>query len=218
MSVLIADINIVEILLLSVLSFIGAFFNRFWQFLKNDTPITLRTWTIIFLNMTVVTIICVSINSFIMDIHPRLMLLPPFLMSLVGDELFIKLMHVNSSIEFIDWLLRTAKIKSGESSQTSHIDDDIKQQKHNESYQDIVKACVSITTKIEDGLIQYRKTNDINIILDCYREVVPEVSALEIRYRMEFNSDQSLSGYIHKMTSLEKKLEEIKDRFLFSQT
>ena len=217
MSGLITDINIVEILLLSVLSFIGAFFNRFYQFLKNDTPITLRTWAVIFLNMTVVTIICISIDSFLIDIHPRLMLLPPFLMSLVGDELFLKLMHVNSSIEFINWLLTTIRVKSGETNQTTS--DDINNQiKQHESYQEIVKACVSITTKIEDGLIQYKKTDDINHILNCYREVAPEVSALEIRYRIEFNSDPSLREYIDKMMALEKKLEVIKNNFLFSQT
>lgn len=215
MSELITDLNIVEILLLSVLSFIGAFCNRFWQFLNHGTPITLRTWMVIFVNVIVVTVISISLNSFIMEINPRMMLLPPFLMSLVGDELFVKLMHINSSIEFIDWLLMTLKVKS-ESHDQSVQSSDERQEKCNEKYQELVKECVSITTKMEDGLIQYKKSHDINIILTCYKEVVPEVSVIEIRYKVEFHSDPTIKDHISKMITLEKELEDLKDNYLYT--
>lgn len=207
MSDLLLELNITEILLVSVLSFIGAFSNRFWKFMYSNEPLILKTWILILINMITVTIISISIDAFIIDIHPRLVLLPPFLLSLVGDELINKLTHIDSSMEMIKWFINLINQRDTNSREMSNEQKQFKIR----SFQEIAMESVELTVQMETCINKYKISKDKKIIIDCYNEVAPKISSLEIRYQIETDEDYVLIKYIKKMIESFAKLRSIKD-------
>ena len=108
------DVSIIEILLISIIAFIGAFIHEYISFIRKGKRITVYVWGNIFTTVLMSTIISVSINPFIANINPRLILLPPLLMGLLGTELALRLSTISGSSSFIEYILGFLKIKKSD--------------------------------------------------------------------------------------------------------
>lgn len=117
------DVSIIEILLISIIAFIGAFIHEYISFIRKGKRITVYVWGNIFTTVLMSTIISVSINPFIANINPRLILLPPLLMGLLGTELALRLSTISGSSSFIEYILGFFKIKKSDDTK-SLIDQD----------------------------------------------------------------------------------------------
>lgn len=102
-------LSVLEILLLFVVSYIGTIIHEYifipgkTKFIKN-----IRVWLTVIMNF----IICYSINPYIIDLNPRLILLPPLVLGLLGNELAIRLGTIKGSTSFIEYILGFFGIKN----------------------------------------------------------------------------------------------------------
>ena len=187
------DFDIIEILLITTIAFIGAFVHRFWMFIYDKHPITFKTWAIILVNMVTVTIISLAISPMLGLIHTRLILLPPLLMGLVGEELMYKLVHIESSAELLDWFLRLFKFRDTPLDKHPEKDEALEKEKNN--HRELLEKIIGIDNKIEEALRTYSDTSDPAILLNCYKEVAYEISLVEMNYH---KWQDSLDGVIHR--------------------
>lgn len=102
-------VSILEIFLLLVVSYIGTIIHEYifipgkTKFIKN-----IRVWLTVIMNF----IICYSINPYIVEINPRLILLPPLVLGLLGNELAVRLGTIKGSTSFIEYILGFFGIKN----------------------------------------------------------------------------------------------------------
>lgn len=205
------DLNIIEILLISTMAFLGSFFHRFWQFIYNHHPITLNTWMAIFVNMLIISVITYSFNPLLSTIHQRLILLPPLLMGLVGEELINKLIHIESSLGFIDWFLKYFKLKNPDS-ETPNITADEEFINKQAKYQELLANIIELNNKLEDSINEYRQTKNDKIIIECYRDILMSISLVEARYRQFAYKDDILEHRHDDMISLYRDLNNYKKK------
>lgn len=102
-------LSVLEIFLLLVVSYIGTIIHEYifipgkTKFIKN-----IRVWLTVIMNF----IICYSINPYIIDLNPRLILLPPLVLGLLGNELAVRLGTIKGSTSFIEYILGFFGIKN----------------------------------------------------------------------------------------------------------
>lgn len=99
------DISVIEILLITILAFIGAFIHEYASFIQKGKRITLMVWANIFVTVVIDVIVSISINPFLIPLNPRLIMLPPLLIGLLGTELVSKLSTINGSASLIEYIL-----------------------------------------------------------------------------------------------------------------
>lgn len=208
---LLVEINLIELLLISTMAFFGSFFHRFWQFIYNHYPITIETWMAIFSNMIIVSIITYSLDPLITAVHPRFIILPPLLMGLVGEELINKLIHMHSSLSFIDWFLKYFHIKNQDSEPPNTEPDESLINKE-AKYQELLTNMIEIYNKIEEDIEQYNTTQDAKIIMLCYRDMLMNVSLTESRYRQFAYKDDILTRRHNDMLESYKTLLDLKNK------
>lgn len=104
-----------EIILLTVISFIGSLMHEYIVSVKRDH---IRKFTVLFINIFITVlidvIICISINQLILDISPRLVLLPPLIIGLVGKEFVEALTTLKASSRLIAFLFSLFGIGNNE--------------------------------------------------------------------------------------------------------
>lgn len=100
------EISIVEILLITIISFLGASIHEILTYAINKAkPDLKRSSMNIAITILITSIISASINPFIMCISPRLILLPPLIMGLLGIEFASRLIHLQSSFKLLEYIL-----------------------------------------------------------------------------------------------------------------
>lgn len=104
-----------EIILMTVISFIGSLMHEYIVSVKRDH---IRKFTVLFINIFITVfidvIICISINQLILDISPRLVLLPPLIIGLVGKEFVETLTTLKASSRLIAFLFSLFGIGNNE--------------------------------------------------------------------------------------------------------
>lgn len=108
-----------EIILMAVISFIGSLMHEYIVSVKRDH---IRKFTVLFINIFITVlidvIICISINQLILDISPRLVLLPPLIIGLVGKEFVETLTTLKTSSRLIAFLFSLFGIGNNEGIQS----------------------------------------------------------------------------------------------------
>jgi len=112
------DVSIIELLLLIILAFIGAFCHEYLTFINRGKRITLSIWVNITITVAIDVVFCLVINPFIIGFGSRMILLPPLILGLLGTELMSKLSTVNGSFSFIEYILGFFGIKRGDNTET----------------------------------------------------------------------------------------------------
>lgn len=102
-------LSIVETVVLLIASYIGSIVHEYFfisgkiNFIKNP-----RIWLTVTMNF----IICYSINPYIVEFNPRLILLPPLILGLLGNELAVRMGTLHGSTSFIEYILGFFGIKN----------------------------------------------------------------------------------------------------------
>lgn len=174
------DISIIEILLMSIIAFIGAFIHEYISFIRRGKRITIMVWLNIFVTVIIDLIISISINPFVAKIHPRLVLLPPLLIGLLGTELAIRLSTIGGSTSLIEYILGFLKIKRADTTQTPKdnvptVDDSLDD------------AIVKISAKMELLLTEYYREKNEELFLSVYKSLKEDSINMknEIKKRLE---------------------------------
>ena len=206
---LMSDINIsiIEILLISTIAFIGAFIHEYISFIKKGKRVTLMVWFNIFITVIIDIIISVSINPFIISINPRLMLLPPLIIGLLGTELAMKLSTINGSTSFIEYILGFLKIKRADTTSTPI----------NNSYDDydnssIDDEIIKINAQIEIILEEYELTKDDKKFIEFYKTLKNKSFEIKEKIDSEYSSDSiplNIALKMSEMIKLEISLDKI---------
>lgn len=114
-----------EIILMTVISFIGSLMHEYIVSVKRDH---IRKFTVLFINIFITVlidvIICISINQLILDISPRLVLLPPLIIGLVGKEFVEALTTLKASSRLIAFLFSLFGIGNNEGIQSDDKEED----------------------------------------------------------------------------------------------
>lgn len=174
------DISIIEILLMSIIAFIGAFIHEYISFIRRGKRITIMVWLNIFVTVIIDLIISISINPFVAKIHPRLVLLPPLLIGLLGTELAIRLSTIGGSTSLIEYILGFLKIKRADTTQTPKdnvptVDDSLDDE------------IVKISAKMELLLTEYYREKNKELFLSVYKSLKEDSINMknEIKKRLE---------------------------------
>lgn len=206
---LMSDINIsiIEILLISTIAFIGAFIHEYISFIKKGKRITLMVWFNIFITVIIDIIISVSINPFIISINPRLMLLPPLIIGLLGTELAMKLSTINGSTSFIEYILGFLKIKRADTTSTpiNNLYDDY----DNSSIDDEI---IKINAQIEIILEEYELTKDDKKFIEFYKTLKNKSFEIKEKIDSEYSNDSiplNIALKMSEMIKLEISLDKI---------
>ena len=100
------DISIIEITIIFFISLIGSITHESISIIKNINKLNKLEILISIISSTIIiTIVCISINPLIVKISPRLILLPPLILSLTGSELIVYLTGFKSSAKLIEYIL-----------------------------------------------------------------------------------------------------------------
>lgn len=206
---LMSDINIsiIEILLISTIAFIGAFIHEYISFIKKGKRVTLMVWFNIFITVIIDIIISVSINPFIISINPRLMLLPPLIIGLLGTELAMKLSTINGSTSFIEYILGFLKIKRADTTSTpiNNLYDDY----DNSSIDDEI---IKINAQIEIILEEYELTKDDKKFIEFYKTLKNKSFEIKEKIDSEYSNDSiplNITLKMSEMIKLEISLDKI---------
>ena len=174
------DISIIEILLMSIIAFIGAFIHEYISFIRRGKRITIMVWLNIYVTVIIDLIISISINPFVAKIHPRLVLLPPLLIGLLGTELAIRLSTIGGSTSLIEYILGFLKIKRADTTQTPKdnvptVDDSLDDE------------IVKISAKMELLLTEYYREKNEELFLSVYKSLKEDSINMknEIKKRLE---------------------------------
>lgn len=193
------NISIIEILLISTIAFIGAFIHEYISFLKRGKRVTLTVWFNIFVTVIIDIIISVSINPFIMAINPRLILLPPLIIGLLGTELAMKLSTINGSTSFIEYILGFLRIKRADTTSTPK----------NESYDDydnssIDDEIIKINAQIEIVLREYELDKDNEKFIKFYKPIKEKSLNIKETIDLEYENDTIPLNVVLKLSEMIK--------------
>lgn len=196
------DISIIEILLISIIAFVGAFTHEYISFIHKGKRITFNMWCNIFITVIIDIIISVSINPFIVSISPRLIFLPPLLIGLLGTELAKKLITINGSASLLEYILGFFKIKRADTTNTPKDDreeeeTDVKKILTKQSLDDEI---LNIQIQIEVLQEEYKINKDKEKFIEVYKFIKLQSSLLKDKIK-----DKNLS-----MTTMLKLSEMLK--------
>ena len=207
------DFDIVEILLISVISFVGAFTHEFIKFISKNKRVTIYVWFKVLTNTIIVAILSLAIDPFIATIHPRMILLPPLLMGLLGEELLNKLIHWNQSSEVIEYILSFFKIK-----RDKKVDKPTDKEDHSLSqHSNLFKKIIELNMYIEDAISIYEKNNQFQeCILDCYKKVSSPIGMIRLKIVDDPDMEDIIIQEKVKMDELYSHLVRIRQNILFN--
>lgn len=203
------DVSIIEILLISIIAFIGAFIHEYISFIRKGKRITIYVWGNIFTTVLTSTILSVSINPFLVTINPRLILLPPLLMGLLGTELALRLSTISGSSSFIEYILGFFKIKKlGGAKSPTDLDKENLDKKV-----DLEDEITNIQTQMEILIEEYKINKDAKKFVEVYKFVKFQSSLVKEKTNklnpIPLNTSLKLTEMIKIEVSLDKIYEDI---------
>ena len=175
-SILSLSISPLEILFISVISLMGSLIHRYVirsDDYKNDSKLDIVIDS--FIVVTVDTIICISIDQFIVSISPRLILLPPLLLGLIGKELIEYMSEIGSSFKLIEYILSFIGIRRKNAKAVDI--DDIKVKKRKQNYINMIELERNYNQKI---LVLINK---IDILISDYFDHKIDTTRFVLRYK-----------------------------------
>lgn len=175
------DISIIEILLISIIAFVGAFTHEYISFIHRGKRVTFNTWCNIFITVVIDMIISISINPFIRKISPNLVLLPPLLIGLLGTELAKKLTTISGSASLLEYILGFFKIKRADTTTTPN--DDTSTIKDILNKENIDDEILNIQTQMEILSEEYKIQKNNNKFIEVYKFVKLQSSLLKDKLR-----------------------------------
>ena len=194
------DISILEILLIIVCSFIGAFVHELLLFIGKGKRITIMVWINVIITVIVDGLICYAINPFITQVlHPRFMVIPPLLLGLMGTELVNKLTTVTGSLNLLEYVLGWFKITKSDKTPTPKSpgdEDKPERDEKSENGSDKDEKSDSKNKKQEPTGIY--DLNQIVMIADKAKEidkVCEKLDEIFSRYASNRDNDELLNGY-----------------------
>lgn len=161
------EISVIEILLISIIAFIGSFIHEYISFIEKRKKITITIWINVFITVIVDIIISISINPFIIAINPRLILLPPLLIGLVGNELVMRLTTLHGSTSIIEYILGFFKISSTKSNSTL------------KSELSILDRYKEIKTEVDIMLLEYGLEKDYDKLVQMRNYILKDIYNLK---------------------------------------
>lgn len=203
------DVSIIEILLISIIAFIGAFIHEYISFIRKGKRITIYVWGNIFTTVLTSTILSVSINPFLVTINPRLILLPPLLMGLLGTELALRLSTISGSSSFIEYILGFFKIKKlGGTKSPTDLDKENLDKKV-----DLEDEITNIQTQMEILMEEYKINKDDKKFVEVYKFVKFQSALVKEKTNklnpIPLNTSLKLTEMIKIEVSLDKIYEDI---------
>lgn len=207
------DVSIIEILLISIIAFIGAFIHEYISFIRKGKRITIYVWGNIFTTVLMSTIISVSINPFIMNINPRLILLPPLLMGLLGTELALRLSTISGSSSFIEYILSFFKIKKLDDikSPTDQDEEDISKKI------DLEDEITNVQTQMEILIEEHKIDKNDKKFVEIYKFVKFQSSILKEKAEQLKPMPLSLSLKITSLIKTEVDLDKLYEDILLKK-
>ena len=205
------DISIIEILLMSIIAFIGAFIHEYISFIRRGKRITIMVWLNIFVTVIIDLIISISINPFVAKIHPRLVLLPPLLIGLLGTELAIRLSTIGGSTSLIEYILGFLKIKRADTTQTPKdnvptVDDSLDDE------------IVKISAKMELLLTEYYREKNEELFLSVYKSLKEDSINMKNEIKKRLESEEliplPIALKLSEMLKIEIVLDKIYDEII----
>ena len=210
------DISIIEITIIFFISLIGSITHEYISIIKNINKFNRLEILISIISSTIIiTIVCISINPLIVKISPRLILLPPLILSLTGSELIIYLTGFKSSAKLIEYILSFFNINRSKDNiqDVTEIDgvlnpDQKNIQKEKESEKDEKEEVEDDDDDDEENNISKQDEEDlINEIKETY------IYLLNLKEKYD-NQELSNHDFIWNFMKVEESIENIKFKIL----
>ena len=183
---------IVEFFLVWIIAFIGAVAHEVIFNHSNDISLKNKNLSIV---ATVDFLICYAIDPYIIQFHPRLILLPPLIFGLLGNELILRLSTIKGSTSFIEYLLGFLGITNKNEKREFGLKDEqqftsnqpIEQQ--NQTEQSIVENEELVTNEDQKKVLieinekcRFILNKMDNLLLDYYQDEVNNIKLLVKEY------------------------------------
>ena len=124
------SVSIKELILIVIISFIGSLLHEYIVSIKKNS---IRQKSTIGINITITvltdTLICLSINQIVSQFSPRLILLPPLIIGLIGKELVETLTTLKSATRFIAFIFSLFGVGKGEGVKTDDNKEETQEEK-----------------------------------------------------------------------------------------
>lgn len=144
------SVSIKELILIVIISFIGSLLHEYIVSIKKNS---IRQKSTIGINITITvltdTLICLSINQIVSQFSPRLILLPPLIIGLIGKELVETLTTLKSATRFIAFIFSLFGVGKGEGVKT---DDNKEEKSEAETQEEKAQKFQIYTKKVLDGM------------------------------------------------------------------
>ena len=218
---ILSDISIIEILITTISAFIGSFAHEYLSFLSSGTRVTLNRWVIIIISMVIDVFISLSLNPLIVVISPRLILLHPLLIGLLGTELITRLSTIGGSFSLLEYILGFFKITRAQGTETPKDKDGSQEYKRYDDtppvpaksdrgdsidkqalekksrYEDIIGESILIAeSRILEAIIDYEKNHDNILFLKRYSEFSHLLLQIDRQLELATSEDDKLSTAI----------------------
>ena len=177
-AILSLSISPLEIIFISVISLIGSLIHRYVirsDDYKNDSKLYIVIDS--FRVVTIDTIICVSIDQFIVSLSPRLILLPPLLLGLIGKELIEYMSEIGSSFKLIEYILSFVGIHRKNAKAVDIDDIKVKKRKQKQNYINMIELERNYNQKI------LLLMNEIDILISDYFDHKIDTVRFVLRYK-----------------------------------
>ena len=202
-------LSILEILLTLIVAFVGAAVHEY-VFTPGETKLfrNAHVWA----TVSVDFIICYSINPYIISLNPRLILLPPLIIGLLGNELAIRMGTIKGSTSMIEYILGWFNIKrntteeetAGVKDEPGVIHEESKKQKQEKTDDHSVNLdaeTIVIDDNINSSIDQFFTNKELAVQaeLDHMDQIIyftlNEISEILIDYYSTRDSKKFLSNY-----------------------
>lgn len=216
------EISFIETILILSISFIGAIIHESLDKSRKrkkakPSQICLNIIITVFISM----VFSLSIDPLICKINPRLILLPPLILSLVGIEFVSRLIHIESSFSLIEYIIGFFGIKKAKDTdfikhrnrrKTSNTNIDI----NNDTSEEISEAILfhmidKVEIKIDLLIEEYEVYYNINDFGIKYNDINHNIDLIFKCIESRNNISRRLVIKILSLKNKINKLEDIKD-------
>lgn len=211
------EISIIEVLLIIFISSIGAIIHETLECSINKKKLTdKRVILNIVMTVLIVSIISITIDPFIITINPRLILLPPLIMSLLGTELIFKLIHLRSSLKLISFIVSLLNIINIKSPKDIIDDDDNLRDKEDSDIDEEIDSRINdildisinnVNDLINETVKDFYLTKSREDFYDHYRFIKKECKSINACFRKSKYINVDIAVRLAELSKKESKLD-----------